>query len=256
MSVIIALSDFGRFTMVRSDVLSFTALDRVIDADCIDCFDGSAGIAYRLPARGGAGRQVEGDVETRRAPIVGERDDLQFTGDVRLDVERAHLAVELDGDMARLAEAVLPFHRLGDACGNLLRGDGAARARHHHFGDAAGVDADELVWADRLDHALGRDRAAGAEVGRPEDRHVGHRSRVFNEIADAHDVACDGDAGAQRRHRVLRCGRIGNQGGERQRQCQPSEREGDHDGHPPQRISCAVVCSIWSAAVMTLEFIS
>jgi hypothetical protein len=181
----------------------------MIDRDRLDCLDGGAGVAGRLPVHGGARGQVDGCLETRRAPVIAQRPDLQFARDVRLDIERAHLAIEFHGDVARRAEPVLAFQRLGDAGGDFLRGDGAACARHHHFGDPAGVDTDELVRLDRFDHALGGHCAAGAEIGRAKDRHIGDRAGMLDEIADAHDVADHGDIGAQRRHGVLRGGRTG-----------------------------------------------
>jgi hypothetical protein len=57
----------------------------------------------------------------------------------------------------------------------------------------------------------------------------------------------------------LRGGAAG--GGENERDgegCDAREMAGaDHGGESPsQRISCEVVCSIWSAALITLEFIS
>ena len=55
--------------------------------------------------------------------------------------------------------------------------------------EPAGVDVDELVRTDRLDDAVGRHRAAGAEIGRAEDRHLGHCAGIVDQVADAHDVA-------------------------------------------------------------------
>ena len=64
----------------------------------------------------------------------------------------------------------------------------------------------------------------------------------------------DGDVGAQRRHRVLRGGGGGE--GDREREGESADDEADHRASLSQRINCEVVCSISSAAVMTLEFIS
>ena len=67
---------------------------------------------------------------------------------------------------------------------DFARGDGAAGARHDDFGEAVRVDADELVRPDRVENAIGCDRAGGAEIGRAENRHVGDRSGILDEIAD------------------------------------------------------------------------
>jgi hypothetical protein len=213
-------------------------------------------VSMAVPVKRCARRQIERHVETRRARIVGERQHFQLAGHARLDLQRAHLVIEFDQNAARLAEAVLTCQRLGDARGNLLPDNRAARARDDHFGKPAGIDADELVRPDRLDDPLRRHRAPGAEIGRAEDRHVGDRPGIIDEVADAHDVGGHGDAGAQRRHRILRGGGIGEKADQRQRQSEKSDDGADHQTDPSHFISCEVVCNISSAAVMTLEFIS
>ena len=60
--------------------------------------------------------------------------------------------------------------------------------RHDDFGEAAGVDVDELVRPDGLDDTICRHRASGAGIGRAEDRNVGGRAGILDEIADADDV--------------------------------------------------------------------
>ena len=181
---------------------------------------------------------------------------MQVAARVGLDLQITDVAIEIDGDIARFAHAETAGQRLRHARRNLLRGDGAARARDDDFGQAAGVDVDELMRPDRLDDAVGRHRAAGAEVGRAEDRHVGHRAGIVDQVADMHDVAGDGDVGAQRRRSALRRGGIGDRRREREQQTESEDAGADHDQDLSQRISCAVVCSISSAAVITLEFIS
>ena len=156
-----------------------------------------------------ARRQVERHVEARRARVVGEAEHLQLAGRVRLDLQVANVAIEIDGDVARFAQAEMAGQRPRYARRNLLRGDGAAGARDDDFGQAAGVDVDELVRANGLDDAVGRHRAAGAEIGRTEDRHLGHHAGIVDQVADAHDVAGDGDARAQRRQSALCGGGIG-----------------------------------------------
>ena len=98
----------------------------------------------------------------------------------------------------------MALERPRDAHGNFLRGDRAAGAGDDHLGKPARVDADKLVRPDRFDHALGRHRAAGAEIGRAEDRHLGDGPGILDEIADPHDVAGHGDVGAERRLAILR----------------------------------------------------
>ena len=149
----------------------------------------------------------------------------------------------------------------------------AARARDHDFGQSAGVEIDDLVRQHRLDHALDRHAAGLAEIGRAEDRHVGGGAGVLHQIADAHDLADDRHRGLERRAGPLRQRRVrgealeerpvaagdlcagdlrrGGEGEGEQRECgQPDHR------CSPQRIIAEVDCSIWSAAEMTLAFIS
>ena len=54
----------------------------------------------------------------------------------------------------------------------------------------------------------------------------------------------------------LRRGRIGERRRQRQEDAESEDAGADHGKDLFQRISCAVDCSISSAAVMTLEFIS
>ena len=232
------------------------ALDRTIDGNGVDGLDRRAGIARRLPVQLDALRHIERHVEARRARVIGQREHLQFAGHIGLDLQRAHVAVEIDQDIARIAEAVLAGQRLSDAGGDFPRGDGAAGARHDDFGKPAGVDADELVRPDRVENAVGRDRARRAEIGRAEDRHVGDRPGIFDEIADGDDVAGDGDARLERRQRRGRRGLRGRRAAQRQQQREACDHEPGHGRDPSHFISCEVVCSISSAAVMTLEFIS
>ena len=121
------------------------------------------------------------------------------------------------------------------------------------LGQTMGVDIDQLMRPNGLDDTVGRDRARGAEIGRAEDGDVGDRSGVFDEVADAHEIALHGGVGAQ-------CRPIRLLGGGSAAECE-QERQGwdgkaEHQDGLSQRINCEVVCSIWSAALMTLEFIS
>ena len=128
---------------------------------------------------------------------------MQIAGHGRFDLQRTHVAIEVDLDIVRIAEAVLTGQRLRDASGNLLRGDRAACAHDDYVGKPAGVDADELMRSDGIDDAVGRDGTRGAEVGRTENRHVGNRPGIVDEIADAHDVASHGDVCLEYRRRRL-----------------------------------------------------
>ena len=142
-----------------------------------------------------ARRQIESHVEARRARIIGER---------RAPAIRRSRSARLAASRTSRSKSTImlrasprpnwPAQRLRDACRNLLRGDGAAGARDDHFGKPRVSMSIELVRTDRLDDAFGRHRAAGAEIGRAEDRHVGDRAGIVDQVADAHDVARDGDA--------------------------------------------------------------
>jgi hypothetical protein len=132
----------------------------------------------------------------------------------------------------------------------------AARPRDDHLGKAARVDGDEMVRPDCVDDALGCDCTACPEVRGAEHRHVGGGAGVLDQVADAHDVAGDGDVRPQRGFRRLRggCGRP--RAAKRQRQREHADDRANHGNSLSQRINCAVICSIWSAAVITFEFIS
>ena len=194
--------------------------------DRIDRLDGSAGEARRLAVQRRARRQIECHVKPRRVRVEGKRQHPQRAGQARLDLQRANLAVEFDEDVVRLAEAVLAGQRLRHRAGNILRSDGAAGVGDDHLAKPAGVDSDELVRPDRIDDAISRDRAGGAEIGRPEDRYVGDRPRILDEVADADHVAADDHARFERgrQRRRLR----GGNAAKRKQECQTG---GDQAGH-------------------------
>ena len=87
-------------------------LHRMIDSDGLDGSQWRCPSVGRLPVQGRARRQVDRRVETRRAPVVAERHDVQVARDIRLDIERTRVAVEFHGNVARFAEAVLTFRAL------------------------------------------------------------------------------------------------------------------------------------------------
>ena len=134
------------------------------------------------------------------------------------------------------------------------------RARQPGHGnrlDVPGVDADHLMRLQRGEHLFGRQRAGGAEIGRAIDRDLRRGAGIVDDVADPHHVAGDGDAGAQHRHRDDVFAALGERrrgAGREQGGCQEKRTHGHH--HLPQRNSAEVVCSIWSAALITLAFIS
>jgi hypothetical protein len=138
------------------------AFDRAVDRDGADGVDGGAGIARRLPLQRHAIGHIERHVEARRVRIIGQRQYPQLTGGIGLDLQRAHVAVEIDQDVACIAEAVLPGQCLGDPGGDLTRRYRAAGAGHDDFGEAVGIDADELVRPDGVENAISCHCAGGA----------------------------------------------------------------------------------------------
>ena len=146
---------------------------------------------------------------------------------------------------------------MGDQLLDLLGFQRAGQPRHRDLLEVAGVDADHLMRAQGVEHLRHRQRAGGAEIRRAIDRDLGRAAGIVDEVADPHDIVGDGDVGAQHRcrdHVVAglrqgRCGGRGEQGG--------GEQEGAGDHHElPQRNRLEVDCSIWSAALTTLAFIS
>jgi hypothetical protein len=117
--------------------------------------------------------------------------------------------------------------------------------------------------ADSLKHSIGRDCPRISEVWRAKYWYRGNNACVFDEIADARDIALDDCFRFQ--SRALRAGLSGSlRAGWNTKCTKCGERNGgdrdctDHvpDMARPQRIRLEVADSIWSAAVMTLAFIS
>ena len=92
-----------------------------------------------------------------------------------------------------------------------------------------------------------------AEVGRAEDRHVGDDAGIFDQIADAHDVAVDNRFGLQSWLDLANLRDGGRYEGAERDKC---GKEYDVIMARPQRIMLAAADNIWSAAVITLAFIS
>ena len=60
-----------------------------------------------------------------------------------------------------------------------------------------GVNPDKRVIADSIENGIYRYGAGIAEVRRAKDRHSGNDAGIFDQIADAHDVAMDNRFGLQ-----------------------------------------------------------
>ena len=148
-----------------------------------------------------ARRQVERHVEARRARIVIQASTCKLAGRVRLDLQRRATSRSKLTEMLRASPSpYCPASACEMRAAISVRGDGAACARDDDFGEPAGVDVDELVRPDRFDDAIGR--APRRVVPRSGARKIGTSATgagILDQVADAHDVAGDGDAGAQRR---------------------------------------------------------
>ena len=107
--------------------------------------------------------------------------------------------IEGQAEIGGVAEPVAVLQRPGDLKFDLLAVQTARRARHRNHLDVAGIDADHLMRPQGVEHLLGRQRTGGAEIGRAIDRDLRRRARIVDDVADPHDVAGDGDAGAKRR---------------------------------------------------------
>ncbi len=200
---------------------------------------------------------VKGDVEAGVARLVAHRDRLHIAAVGGFHADVAGIAVEVDGEILGLAKTVLALQRVGDQLLDLLGFQRAGKPRHRDLLEVAGVDADHLMRPQGGEHLRHRQRSGGAEIRRTIDRDLGRAAGIVDEVADPDDIAGYGDVGAQHRcrDRVVaglrqgRCGGRGEQGGCKQ------ERAGDHH-ELPQRNRLEADCSIWSAALITLAFIS
>ena len=75
--------------------------------------------------------------------------------------------------------------------------DCACRTRDHHLAQARGVNPDKRMIADRIENSIYGYGAGIAEIRRAEDRHVGDDAAIFDQIADAHDVAVNNRFGLE-----------------------------------------------------------
>ena len=94
----------------------------------LDGFGHRAGEAQRSAPRQRAAGQFEGDVEAAGARLDVHARDHEIGRRGRLDVQDADVAVEDDGEVLRVAEAVLPGEGARDAVGDVLGGQRAATA--------------------------------------------------------------------------------------------------------------------------------
>ena len=112
---------FGRRSSLRSDALRISP--RSIGWSTVTALIVSiATPVKRVFCQRSAALEGRSKVTSKRVVprIIGEREHLQVAGRGRLDVEGANLAIELDQNVARLAETVLTFKHLRDACRNIL----------------------------------------------------------------------------------------------------------------------------------------
>ncbi len=122
----------------------------------------------------------------------------------------ARLVVVGQGQTAGIGVALTAGQRPRDPGLDVLGRHRRAGARHNDFGQAAGIDLEELVRQQRVEDAIDRDAAGFAETGRAEDRNMRSGAGIFHQVADAHDLAgdcgggLDGQAGRSLRPRRIR----------------------------------------------------
>jgi hypothetical protein len=176
-------------------------------------------------------------------------------GGVQPDI--AGVAVEGQAEIGGLAEAIPALQRMGDGELDVLALQRPRQPGDGNLPEVAGVDADHLVRAQRGQHPVDRQRPCHAEIRRAIDRDCSRGAGVVDDVADPHQVARYRDIGAQHRRRdgvvagLAQCGR--GRGGE---QGDGEGKRTDDHFQRPQRNILEVDCSIWSAALMTLAFIS
>ena len=201
---------------------------------------------------------LEGDVEAAAARVEAARDRLQVAGVGGFEL---HVRTSRSKVTARLAASPRPLRALAARARSRSRCPCSSSVRASRVTEislmSAGVDADHLMRAQRGEHLRGRQRAGGAEVGRADRSRSARRSRRCRRGRRSARRRRDRDAGAQHRRRdassrlcAERPRRVAASRAERER-----ASDADHR-HLPQRNRLAVDCSIWSAALMTLAFIS
>ncbi len=175
----------------------------------LECLGQRPGVTQRDLARGHAAGQLEGNIEAAAARIECNTHRTQFHLRGGLDVECAQLVVEGGGKILRVDWTILSGQRPHDARLDVLRRDQATLARHRDLCEPARIETDNMVQPYGFDHPVRRHTAGLAEIGRAEDRHVGDRAGIVDEIANAHDLAGDGGLRLEGRAFFLRPGRQG-----------------------------------------------
>src|SRR4029077_8728106 len=109
----------------------------------------------------------------------------------RLHVHGAHITRESYGDVLGWTEIEARGQSAGDCVFDVLGRDRPARARNDDVAYAIGRYPDEGMAADSLKHSIGRDCPRISEVWRAKYWYRRNNARVFDEIADTHDIALD-----------------------------------------------------------------
>ena len=173
-------ADFGLGAALDHDVGGFqhlVALDTARQHRGLDGLDRGAGEAQLGRADAAVIGDLEGDVEAAVAVVVahdvGCMAPVKAASSLISPGSRSKVSAEIGG----VAEAVLALQRAGDLRLDILAVDRAGQPRHRNFPEIAGVDADHLMRAQRVDHLGDRQRACGAEIRRAVDRDLRGRRR-------------------------------------------------------------------------------
>jgi hypothetical protein len=148
------------------------------------------------------------------------------------------IAIEGEAEIGGVAEPVPALQRAGDLLLDLLAFQRACEPRHRDFLEIAGVDADHLVRAQRVQHLRHRQRACRAEIGRAIDRDLRGSAGIVDDVADPHDIGRDVDGGAQRRGRdgVAAVLREATRSGSREERGGEQEGAGDHGASSAEHV--------------------
>ena len=239
------ISAFGRRSVVTSeDFENLVAFDVAGQHRGFHGFDRDAGEA-QFGRRAAVVGNLEADVETTAARFISRRNRLQRAGVRGVELDILNIPIECQAEIGGLAEAVAVLERTGDLEPEFAGLDGARQPGHGDRLDVPGVDADHLMRLQRGNHLRGRQRAGGAEIGRPVDRDLRRCAGIVDHVADPNHGAGDGDAGAK--HGSGDCvspalGQCAQRCGHQQNGCE--QNGANEHGQPPQRNNAEVVCSI------------
>jgi hypothetical protein len=142
---------------------------------------------------------LESHVEAAAARLIVGRDRLHRAAAGGFELDVLQVAVEGQSEIGGVAQAAAVLQRVGDVLLDLLGFHGARQPGHRDLLDVLGLDADHVVRPQRGEHLRRRQRAGGAEIGRPIDRDLRRDPGMVDDVADPHHVAGDGDTGAQHR---------------------------------------------------------